>query len=139
MMRLQNFLKMFCQDVLKMSWRRVDKANIFVLTKTSLKEVWLIRIYSFPSRRLEDVLKTSFEDDDKRIFKTSWRCLHQDEVCWADGSYFSQTFKNTLSLSLKLETVTENHPLQIYINRTKYRKRWITSSKLWKCWQCFYR
>ena len=51
------------EDVLKTSWRRMDKTNILVLTKTSSEDVWLIRIYSSLSRNLEDVLKRSFEDE----------------------------------------------------------------------------
>ena len=53
--RLEDVLKTFLQDVLKTSWRRMDKTNILVLTETSSENVWLTRIYSSSSRRLEDV------------------------------------------------------------------------------------
>ena len=101
MIRLQNVLKMssrrICEtfwrrfeDVLKTSWKRVSKASLKAygqddyigldqdVLKTSSENVWLIRIYSSSLRRLEDVLKTSFEDEDERrlqdVFKTN--------VCW---------------------------------------------------------
>ena len=101
MIRLQNVLKMssrrICEtfwrrfeDVLKTSWKRVSKASLKTygqddyigldqdVLKTSSENVWLIRIYSSSLRRLEDVLKTSFEDEDERrlqdVFKTN--------VCW---------------------------------------------------------
>ena len=53
MVRLENVLKISLQDILKMSWRRLQ--NVF---KTS----W---------GRHEEVLKTSLQD----VLKTSWRCL----------------------------------------------------------------
>ena len=43
------------ENVLKTSWRRMTKANILVLTKTSSEDVCLRRIYSSWSRRLQDV------------------------------------------------------------------------------------
>ena len=60
------------EDVLKSSWRRMAKTNILVLTKTSSEDVWLRRICSSWSRRLEDVFW-------RRRRKTSSRRLHQDE------------------------------------------------------------
>ena len=95
---LEDALKTFLQDFLKMSWRRLEnvfwrrlgdalktlpedvlktsrmtKANILVLTKTSWRRLqdvfwraWLRRIYLSSSRSLEEVLKTSSEDEDER-------------------------------------------------------------------------
>ena len=60
--RLEDVLKTLLQDVLKTSWRR-------------LEDVWPKQIYYFWSRRLEDALKMSCEDEDERrlqdIFKMS--------------------------------------------------------------------
>ena len=64
--RLQDVLKTFLQDFLKTSWRRIAKTNIMVLTKTSSEDARLRRTYSPWSKRLEDVLKASSEDEDKR-------------------------------------------------------------------------
>ena len=52
--RLQN-VKTFFQEVSKTSWRRMAKTNKLVLTKTFPEDVWLRRIYSSWSKRLEDV------------------------------------------------------------------------------------
>ena len=96
MIRLEDFLKASRQDLLKMSWRRLEevfKTSWICLEgvlKTSwrrLEDVWprqmcwfsedvrLRRIYSSWPRRLEDVLKTSSEVEEERrlqnIFKTS--------------------------------------------------------------------
>ena len=83
---LENVLKTLWQDVLKTSWRRLEEVwtrriywswprRLEDVFKTSSEDEWLIRIYSSSSRRLEDVLKTSFEDEDERrlrdVFKTS--------------------------------------------------------------------
>ena len=61
MIRLENILKIFLQEVLKTSWRRLE-----VVFKTSC-------------RRLEDVLKTFLQDVLKtswgRFGKMSWICL----------------------------------------------------------------
>ena len=63
------------ENVLKTSWRRMTKTSILVLIKTSSEDVWVRRIYSSWSRRLQDVLKTSSEEEDERrlqeFFKTS--------------------------------------------------------------------
>ena len=50
------------EDVLKTSWKRLEEVWTRPI-KTSSKDVWLIRICSSLSRHLEDVLKTSFEDE----------------------------------------------------------------------------
>ena len=68
------------ENVLKTSWRHMTKTNIFVFIKTSWRRLenafWRCmtkaNIYLSWSRRLEDVLKTSFEDEDKKVF-------HQDQ------------------------------------------------------------
>ena len=69
------------EDVLKTSWRCMDKTNILVLIKTSSEDVWLIRIYSSSSRRLEDVLKTSFEGEVERCLQD---VFIKTNVCWED-------------------------------------------------------
>ena len=78
---LENVLKTSwrrLENVLKTSWRRMDKTNILVLTKTSWRR-WLIRIYSSSSRRLEGVLKKSFEDEDERRPQDAFI---KTNVCW---------------------------------------------------------
>ena len=81
MIRLQNVLKMswrrICktswrrfEDVLKMSWRGLE--NVLKTSWRRLEDLWTRRIYWSWQRRLEYVLKTSFEDKDERR-------LHQDE------------------------------------------------------------
>ena len=72
MIRLQNILKASLQDVLKMSWRH--------LGKTSSEDEWLRRIYSSWSRRLEDVFKTSSEDEDERRLQDVF--IIKTNVCW---------------------------------------------------------
>ena len=57
MIRLENVLKIFLQDVLKTSWRRLE--DVF---QDVLKMFW---------RRLQNVLKMSW----RRFCKKSWRCL----------------------------------------------------------------
>ena len=86
--RLEDFWKLFLQDVLKTSWNRVEevlrtsqKCLEYVLKtygldeyigldqdvlKTSSEDVWLRRICSSWLRHLEDVLRTSSEDEDER-------------------------------------------------------------------------
>ena len=61
MIRLGNVLKTSFQDVLKMSWRRLQK---------DLKISWRC-LEDVSARRLEEVLQTSWQD----ILKTSWRRL----------------------------------------------------------------
>ena len=67
MVRLENVLKISLQDVLKMSWRRLEEV---------LKTFW---------RRLEDVLKTSWRRLED-VLKTSWRRL---EDIWPRRIYWS--------------------------------------------------
>ena len=52
--RLQN-IKTFFQEVSRTSWRRMAKTYKLVFTKTFPEDVWLRRIYSSWSKRLEDV------------------------------------------------------------------------------------
>ena len=61
MIRLGNVLKTSFQDVLKMSWRRVQK---------DLKISWRC-LEDVSARRLEESLQTSWQD----VLKTSWRRL----------------------------------------------------------------
>ena len=61
MVRLGNVLKTSFQDVLKMSWRRVQK---------DLKISWRC-LEDVSARRLEELLQTSWQD----VLKTSWRRL----------------------------------------------------------------
>ena len=83
--RLEDVLKTSwkrLEDVLKMSWRRFCKApsrRIEDVLKIPSEDVWLIRIYSSSSRRLEDVFW-------RRRRKTSLRRLQdvfiKANVCW---------------------------------------------------------
>ena len=80
--RLEDVLKTSwrcLKDVLKTPWRRMAKTKLLVLTKASSEDVWLRRIYSYLSRRLEDVFW-------RWRRKTSSRRLHQDECLL--GTYF---------------------------------------------------
>ena len=89
MIRLQNILKASLQDVLKMSSRRFCRLLEDAL-KTSwrrLEDVLARRIYWSRSRRLEDALKTSSEDEWLRWIYSPWsRCLQdvfiKTNVCW---------------------------------------------------------
>ena len=72
MVRLENFLKISLQDVLKTSWRHMAKLNILVLTKTFSGDVRLRCTHLSWSRRLEDIFW-------RRRRKTSLRRLHQDK------------------------------------------------------------
>ena len=54
------------ENVSKTSSRRIVKTNILVLSKTSPEDVWLRRICSFWPICLEDISKTSSEDEDER-------------------------------------------------------------------------
>ena len=84
---LEKVLKTSLQDVLKMSWRRLETSSRCLegIFARRLEDVWPRRIYWSWSRRLEDVfwrrkakanifvlIKTSSEDEDERR-------LHQDE------------------------------------------------------------
>ena len=67
------------EDSLEIVLKTNDQDEYIVLDqdvlKTPSEDVWLGRVYSFWSRRLEDVLKTSSEDEDERylqdVFKRS--------------------------------------------------------------------
>ena len=69
MVLLENVLKISLQDVLKMSWRRLEN-----VLKTSWRR--LEEILKMFWRRLEDVLKTSW----RSFGETSWRYL--EDVFW---------------------------------------------------------
>ena len=81
--RLQDTLKTFLQKVLKTSWKRLEDVlkrfgqDEYIgleqdVLKTCSEDVWLIRIYSSSSRRLEDVFW-------RWRRKKSSRYLRQDE------------------------------------------------------------
>ena len=81
-----------------MSWRRFCKTSW-----RRLEDVWPRRIYWSWSRRLEDVLKTSSEDEDQRrlqdvFIKTNvcWDMASQ----WRSKSIISNTFISNTSLKL---------------------------------------
>ena len=65
------------EDVLKMSWRRLE--NVLKTSWRRLKDIWPRQIYWSWSRRLEDVLKTSSEDEDKRRLQD---VFIKTNVCW---------------------------------------------------------
>ena len=98
--RLEDFLKIFLQDFLKKPWRRIAKTNILVLTKTSTEEVRLRRTYSSSSKRLEDVLKASSENEDERRLQD---VFIKTNVCWDIIS------KKPGFLSEKLKTLTSSN------------------------------
>ena len=107
--RLEGVLKTSWQDVLKMSWRRLENVlktswrrfcktswkhleNVLKkygqdeyigfdqdVLKTSSEDVWLIRIYLSSLRSLEDVLKTSFEDENERRLQ---EVFIKTNICW---------------------------------------------------------
>ena len=96
---LEDVLKTFLQDILKTTWRRFKDVlarrleaswkrlenvwrmswkhmsnTIIWSSSRRLEDVWVRKIFSSWSRRLQDVLKTSSEDEDKCFIKTN--------VCW---------------------------------------------------------
>ena len=85
-----------------MSWRRLEnvsktssrcmvKTSILVLTKTSSDDVRLKRTHSSWLRRLEDVFKTSSEDEDERRLQDVLpRRLHQDECLLCSCYWWKQ-------------------------------------------------
>ena len=86
MIRLKNVFQLFSKCICETSWRRLGKASWRCLEEVlkaswrRLEDVWTRRIYWFWPRRLEDILKTSFEDVWLiRIYSPSSRRLHQDE------------------------------------------------------------
>ena len=84
--RLEKVFVRHLKDVLKMSSRCMAKTNILVLIKTSwrllLKTYDLRRIYSSWSRRLRDVLKTSFEGENKRDLNKVFKVFIKTNICW---------------------------------------------------------
>ena len=76
MIRLENVLKISLLDVLKMSWRRKAKGNIFLLIKTSwrhLQDVFWRRRRKTSSRRLQEVfIKTNVCWETTLPTKSSW-------------------------------------------------------------------
>ena len=83
------------KSVLKMPWRCVTKAKIFVLIKTSWRQLedvfWR---YCSWTRRFQDVLKTLSQDEDERR-------LHQDECLL--GCHVDLVFRILTNNLLKLQ------------------------------------
>ena len=80
--RLEDVLRRYCKTSWrrfgKTFWRSMTKTNILVLITTSwrrLEDAWLRRTCSSWSRRYEDGLETSSQDEDEKrlqdVFKTS--------------------------------------------------------------------
>ena len=86
---LEDVFARHLEGVLKTSWRRMDRMNIFFLTKTS----W---------RRFEDVFWRRMITKNIFVFiKTSWRCLHQDECLLGNISfYYTRPMLNTTFYSV---------------------------------------
>ena len=103
------------------------KTNILVLIKTSSEVVWPRRIYSSWSRRLEDVLKTSSEDEDERRLQDVFKIrLHQDECLLGCDNDFEcgnlsriRNKKNNRSYLLPTDKSVLNH-LKYQWGVTKY-------------------
>ena len=70
MVHLENLLKIFLQDVLKRSWKRLEE--VLKRSWKRLEDIWLRQIYWFSPRCLEGVLKTSYEDVRPRRSYSSW-------------------------------------------------------------------
>ena len=92
MIGLDNVLKIFLQDVLKMSWRRLQK----VLTTS-----WRC-LQDFFARRLEEVFKKVLKTSWQVVLKTSWRHLEnvvlktygQDEYIGLDQDFLKTSSEN---------------------------------------------
>ena len=117
MVRLENVLKIFLQDVLKMSWRHLD--DVF---KTS----W---------RRLENALKRSwrrFED----VFKTSWRCL-EDVFARRLEDVLKTSWRRMAKTNILVLTKTSSEDVRLRrtysswrrLEDVFWRRRWKTSSR----------
>ena len=106
MIRLENLLKIFLQDVLTMSWRSLQN-----ILKTFFKTLWrrfkdVLKtswqdILKMSSKHLEDVLKRFLQD----VLKTSWKRLEsvlkacgQDEYIGLD-QYVLETSSEDVRLS----------------------------------------
>ena len=117
MRRLENVLKISLQDVLKMSWRRLE--DVFKTSRgrlVVLKISWrrLEDVLKTPWRCFEDVMKTSLkrlEDVFSRcledIFKTSWRRL---EDVWPRRIYWSWP--------RRLEDILKTYSQDVRLRRT---------------------
>ena len=82
--------------------------------KTSSEDVWVRRIYSSWSRRLEDALKTSSEDEDERSLQD---VFIKTNVCW--GVFFSKLliiFWNVF----RSYPFSQNISVRYYISSLKY-------------------
>ena len=72
--RLEDVLARCLEDVLKTSWKHLENVLKTSWRGMASKDLWLRWIYSSWSKPLEDILKTSSEDEDERrledVFKT---------------------------------------------------------------------
>ena len=108
------------EDVLKTSWRRIAKTNILVLTKTSSEDVRLRRTHSSWWRRLEDVLKTSSEDEDK-VTKTDIEASHRlgnsrtTTMRFVNRKHSFEALKNEKRLCLLILPVLGSIRINIFI------------------------
>ena len=109
MVRLENVLKIFLQDVLKMSWRHLD--DVF---KTS----W---------RRLENALKRSwrrFED----VLKTSWKRLEDVLKTYSQDEYIGLD-QDVLKTSSEDVRLRRTYSSWRRLEDVFWRRRWKTSSR----------
>ena len=105
--RLEDVLKTFfsrgLENFLKTSRRRMIKTNILVLIKTSSEDVWVRRIYSSWSRRLEDLWrqrgKTSSTPLQGIFIKTN--------VCWEIRQVVFITMISTLNSIQNFQTIKD--------------------------------
>ena len=120
MVRLENVLKISLQDVLKMSWRR-------------LEDIWPRRIYWSWLRGLQDVLKTSSEEEDERR-------LHQDEYLLRYSSFDNkrkQSHRDVLQkrCSKKFRKIHKKTPVPA---RQLYLKKGSGTHRFFSFWFCFF-
>ena len=105
---LQDVFVRRLEDVLKTSCRRMDNTNILVLTKMSSEDIWLIRIYSSSSRRLEDV-----------FIRTNVCLEYLDEVIFSGSLPFSGVaLLNWFTKSSKFEEGFNNNELSWSFSRS---------------------
>ena len=78
MIRIENVLKTSLQDLLKLSWRRLE--NVLKMFWRCLEDIFPRRLENFLAKRLEDVWKTFLQDVllkmfSRRLGMMSWRHL----------------------------------------------------------------
>ena len=129
MIRLGNVLKTSFQDVLKMSWRRLQK---------DLKISWRC-LEDVSARRLEEVLQTSWQD----ILKTSWKRLDdflktygKDEYVGLDKDVFwKRMTKANIFVLIKTSwrRVLNRNTKDVFI-KTNVCSENISSDMEWRIW-----